>query len=312
MQEKKVDIVLSIYNPNIDFLKKQLISLNNQDYKNIELYIYDDCIDNKCDICIFSQYITNFPYNIIPSEKENLGYVKAFEKLVSKTDGDYIAFCDQDDIWFKNKISKSVEILNKERTLLVASEKQIIDENDIVVKELSRENSNKNYDNWHSYDDIFKYTSIYCFAVGMCIVARGDFLRSIIPFPLETGHDKWALICASAEGNVSFIEEPLVQYRRHGKNVTSTLAGVSTRQDYLNERTIPNYELALYIQKKYPNHKDINEVLSFAKARKEHNTFDLIKYRYLAPDIAKFEIVLSIIPDFLFPLFVKFVKFLSK
>jgi glycosyltransferase involved in cell wall biosynthesis len=40
----------------------------------------------------------------IDYESINLGYTKAFEKLISFSTGDYIAFCDQDDIWHEDKI----------------------------------------------------------------------------------------------------------------------------------------------------------------------------------------------------------------
>ena len=39
MNNKQVDILLSVYNPNEEYLIKQLISLNNQTYPNLKLYI---------------------------------------------------------------------------------------------------------------------------------------------------------------------------------------------------------------------------------------------------------------------------------
>lgn len=305
---KKVDIIMSVYNPNEQYLIKQLKSLNEQDYPNIKIYIYDDCVTKKTNVEIFKKYLTKVDYEVIPSEKNNLGYVLAFEKLTKNTTGDYVAFCDQDDIWFSNKISKSVEVLEKEKTLLVASEKQIIDENDVITKEKSREGSNKNYDNWHSFDDIMKYTTIICYAVGMSMVVDGNFLRSILPFSHNTGHDKWALICASAEGNVSFIEEPLVQYRRHGHNVSGVLVGIESKEDYVKQRVEPNVRLLEDIKKKYPEHKDIKELEKFIYARVTHNIYYLWKYRKLAPDVAKFDMVISLVPRFMFSFFVKIVR----
>ncbi|WRK53107.1 hypothetical protein SD457_23730 [Coprobacillaceae bacterium CR2/5/TPMF4] len=64
----------------------------------------------------------------------------------------------------------------------------------------------------------------------MSIVACGDFARSTLPISPYTAHDKWILSCAATEGTVSFIEEPLVQYRRHGKNVSGILKGINTKK----------------------------------------------------------------------------------
>lgn len=306
---EKVDIIMSIYNPNEEYFIKQLKSLNDQDYPNITLYIYNDCVSQEINLNMIKKYITNIELKILKCKEKNLGYVGAFEELTKHTTGKYVAFCDQDDIWFPNKISKSIEIIKKEKTLLVASERQIIDGNDCIIKERSREGSKKNYDNWHSYDDITKFTSVICYAVGMSMVIDGDLLRSIVPFSKNTGHDKWALICASIEGKVSFCEEPLVQYRRHGKNVSGVLVGIDSKKDYVNSRVLPNVRLLDDIKKKYPDHKDINELEKFiVNGRYYHNIYYLWKYRHLAPDVAKFDIVISVVPEFLFKYFVKIVK----
>lgn len=305
---EKVDIIMSVYKPNNNYFIKQLKSLNNQDYPYIKIYIYNDCPDYQIDESVFKDNLTNFPYEIIPNKGYNLGYTKAFEELTKHTTGKYVSFCDQDDIWFSNKISKSIEVLKRENTLLVASEKQIIDGNDKIIKEKSRQGSKKNYDNWHSFDDIMKYTSIICYAVGMSIVVDGNLLRSILPFSENTGHDKWSLICASAQGQVSFIEEPLVQYRRHGKNVSGVLVGINSKKEYIEQRVLPNVRLVKDIKEKYPTHKDIEEIEKFVNARLNHNVYFLWKYRHLAPDVAKFDMIISLIPNCIFKYILKIVR----
>ncbi len=305
MMKDRVDILLSVYNPNIEYLKKQLQSLNEQTYDNLKLYIFDDCIENRCDVDIFKKYITNFEYEILPYENKNHGYIKAFEKLIQYSNGDYIAFCDQDDIWMSNKIERCVEVLKQDGSLAVASERQIIDENDNIVWEKVRDHSHKNYDSWHSFDDIAKYNLFITFAVGMSIVACGDFARSTLPISPYTAHDKWILSCAATEGTVSFIEEPLVQYRRHGKNVSGILKGINTKKDYIEQRLEPQIKAVAAFKEKYPHHKDIKEMELFANAGKNGNIITLFKYRKLAPDVAKFNIVFTIVPNFLFKYMLK-------
>ena len=82
MNNKQVDILLAVYNPNEEYLIKQLISLNNQTYPNLKLYIFDDCIKKRCNLDLFEKYITNFSYEVLPYCEENLNYMGAFEKLV--------------------------------------------------------------------------------------------------------------------------------------------------------------------------------------------------------------------------------------
>ena len=95
---------------HMDYLKEQLKSLNEQTYENMEVLIYDDCVTKRCDQEIFEKYLTNKKYRLLPYQKENLGYVKAFETLVENADGTYIALCDRDDIWDADKVRKCVEV----------------------------------------------------------------------------------------------------------------------------------------------------------------------------------------------------------
>lgn len=312
MDKEKVDILMAIYNPNIDYLKKQLISLNNQTYKNIKLYVFDDCTTCRCDTKIFDEYVTNFEFEILPYEEKNQTYMKAFEKLVEKSTGEYVAFCDQDDIWMPNKIEKCVEYMKKTNTLLVATDRQIIDQNDNVICDSVRKDSKKNYDVWNTYDDITKYNIFVTYAVGMSIVMNGHFVRTTTPFSKYTGHDKWVLACASTEGKVGYLDKTLVQHRRHGKNVSGVLVGIHSKKDYIENRIIPDLKLINDFKQRYPNHKDLGEIEKFAQARYYGKIIDLYKFRYLAPDIAKFDIVISLVPNILFPMFVKMAQLVSR
>lgn len=305
---EKVDILLSVYNPNLEYLIKQLESLDNQTYEDIEILIFDDCIEKRCDSSIFAQHITNKPYRVLPYKTENLGYTKAFEYLVSQSDGQYIAFCDQDDIWDKYKIEKCVACLKKEKTLLVATDRKVIDASDNVLIESVRHTSKRAYNTWHSFEDVGKYNFFNTYTIGMGMVIDGAFARTTLPFSIHTGHDKWVTACACACGKISYLDEPLVSYRRHGKNVSGMMCGISTKKDYEEERVIPHLNLIKEFQERFPNYQGTQEALEFAYARKNRNIMRMIKYYYLAPDIAKFEIVLAMVPEFVAKVIIKILQ----
>lgn len=307
MQEK-VDIVVSIYNPNLDYLKKQLESLDNQTYENIEILIYDDCIDKRCDTAIFDQCIKKKKYRSLPYNSKNLGYVKAFETLVKASDGKYVAFCDQDDIWDAEKIEKSVACIKRENTLMVTTDRRIIDQDDVVVNNSIRHSSDKKYDTWNSLEDIGKYNFFTTCAIGMCILVDGDFVRSIVPFSSYDAHDKWVTACASCCGKVSYLDEVLASYRRHGKNVSGVLNGVESKKDYVHGRVEPQLRLIEEFNERFPGYEGINEALEFAHARKDGNIAKIYKLRYLAPDIAWFDMLIACVPDCLVKIGIKILK----
>src|SRR6187431_132670 len=96
-----ISIVLCTFN-GARFLEEQIESILNQTYPNIELLISDDAsIDDS--IMILKKY-EHHPLVKLFYNKQNVGFSKNFECAAMLTNGDYIAFSDQDDIWLPNKI----------------------------------------------------------------------------------------------------------------------------------------------------------------------------------------------------------------
>mgnify|MGYP001106574885 CR=1 FL=1 len=105
MCSRRVVILLSTYNPRLDLLISQISSLNRQIYENILLVIRDDGSNekSKADIKNVLQEYYHREYRIMFGA--NLGSILSFEKLLQDTpDGDLFMFCDQDDIWYENKV----------------------------------------------------------------------------------------------------------------------------------------------------------------------------------------------------------------
>ena len=306
----KIAVLMSTYNGH-KYLDKQLKSIAEQTVVNhLTLYIRDD--GSKDDTFDIIDKWKN-KINIVLYKEKNAGPAMSFWQLLMKSEvkADYYAFCDQDDIWMDDKVEKCVAYMNEKNIDLVVTDKQIIDENDNVTCSSVRKHSNKNYDNWNTYDDITKYNIFVTYAVGMSIIMKASFAKKSLPFSKYTGHDKWVLACTSTEGKVGYLNLPLVQYRRHGKNVSGVLVGIETKEDYINQRIMPDLKMIEDFKQKYPNHKDLNEIEKFANARRTGNIKTLFKLRYLAPDIAKFDIVTALLPKKLFSFMVKIAQKIS-
>lgn len=117
----KVNIVMSAYNGE-KYIRKQLDSLLEQKYKNIEIYVRDDCSTDTT-LQILNEYKEKYGIHVLTGE--NLGFAASFFEVIRYAeDGDYWAFCDQDDIWFPDKILRAVKCLdkmNQEKPLLYYS-----------------------------------------------------------------------------------------------------------------------------------------------------------------------------------------------
>lgn len=303
MNNEKVSILLSIYKPNKVFLKKQLRSLNSQTYENLELIVWNDCPNERVDTDIFESEITNFPCKIY-DEHVNLGYIKAFEKLVTLANGEYICFCDQDDIWENSKIEECISALKAEDATVAVCDQSIIDENDTVTLESVRNSSKLSSKTWKTDDDITARALFICYSPGMSMHARKSDVERCIPFVDETAHDRQLMAFLSAMGKAVFVEKPLIRYRRYGANETGTLNGVDSKKEYYLKRC-NNTELLRRFGELFPDRKDIDALKYCNEVRMSGNPFKLIKCKDMIPDLFKYEFLLAFCPDFVFKILSK-------
>ena len=110
MKKKTVQVLLSTYNGE-KYIKEQLNSLFNQEGVIVKVLLRDD--GSKDDtLKIVQEYKKLFPIKILIGN--NLGFAKSFWSLVKSSGGaDYYAFCDQDDIWEKDKLKCALNQIDK-------------------------------------------------------------------------------------------------------------------------------------------------------------------------------------------------------
>ena len=99
MEQDLVDILLATYNSNIEYLKLQIDSILNQTYKNIHLIISDDASSRSEVKEILKEYEKKDNRITLFLNNKNVGYIRNFEFLLTKSRANYIAFSDHDDIW---------------------------------------------------------------------------------------------------------------------------------------------------------------------------------------------------------------------
>lgn len=59
--------------------------------------------------------------------------------------------------------------------------------------------------------------------MGCCMAFNKNVLNYVLPFPDKIAmHDSWIGLNASLIGKSYFLNTPLIQYRRHGKNTMAS------------------------------------------------------------------------------------------
>lgn len=289
-----ISILMAVYEPRMDWLRQQLVSLNEQTYPNLRLYIRDDCSPTvpyeQIQSCV-RDCITRFPYVITRNER-NLGSNATFELLTKEAEGDLFAYCDQDDVWLPEKLAVLQEAMERERAVLAYSDVSAVDdEGKLLARSLRELRPRLTY--LEGSDLAPKLFFRNCVA-GCAMLVNSNIAKRAIPFPRQTVCDHWIALLAATEGTVAFVPDQLVRYRQHKRNQTGVLAGVSDKQSYLRYKVAPLEErLTCYRQHTVPQ----EEIEAFARARIDGRIIMIWKYRALAPHEAEFEIAAHLLPD---------------
>ena len=109
-----VSVVVTTYNRR-ELLMKTIDSILNQTYKNFELIVVDNYSDYD-----FLSYLKSFKDERIRSfQNKNEGIIAVNRNFgIKKAKGEYIAFCDDDDTWYPEKLMVCHNFFNSKADLI--------------------------------------------------------------------------------------------------------------------------------------------------------------------------------------------------
>ncbi|NHO32778.1 glycosyltransferase [Acetobacter fallax] len=216
---KAVSIAMATFN-GTRYIGEQLESLRQQTFLPAELVVCDDrsSDDTIAKIEVFAK-TAPFPVRIYVNEVR-LGFRGNFMKAAHLCCSDLIAFCDQDDHWYPEKLSRCVEVFQDESILLVHHEARIVqagkilsdrldlllDKNPVVEQLRSRPWLNPCGFTMVFQASLKKYESFWQSSIDLYHLNEKDT------------HDGWYFFLATSLGRTAFIEQSLADYRQHGSN----------------------------------------------------------------------------------------------
>ena len=222
MPYSRISIALCTYN-GARFLPDLLHSLSKQTLAPDELIICDDASSDSTVSCIEN----SLPYQSLPGKvienKTRIGVLNNYSKAISMCTGDYIALCDQDDIWIPNKLELKMQRMKDAESafgtkmpLLVHSDLSVIDlSGKVISKSFFRNRKLK-----HNFEDPLKVLLAQNFVTGCTILINRPLAELALPIPENAvQHDWWLALFAAAKGKIIFEPSPTVFYRLHDKNV---------------------------------------------------------------------------------------------
>lgn len=204
-----ISVAMATYNGE-KYIREQLESILKQLNEDDEIIISDDgSTDNTINI------IKSFDDKRIKIfDGPRNGVKQNFANAIEKCNGKYIFLSDQDDIWMNNKVNIVLKNFEKENCRCIVHDCIVFDSN----------NNDNIFDSFYKYrnsgsgiiKNIWKNTYIGC-----CMAIDARMKNTILPIPNNIEmHDQWIGLLCEKEGKSLFINDKLINYRRHGNNLS--------------------------------------------------------------------------------------------
>lgn len=238
-----ISIVIATYNGE-HYLREQLNSIATQTLKATQIIIQDDA-SSDATVAIINEY-THLPIEL-EINHQNLGYIKNFERALSKATGTYIAICDQDDIWENTKLESLLEAIG-DYSLAYSNSSLIDSEGNALDQTLSDKLKNR----------FISTNSPLAFLYDNCVSAHAilfhhSLLPQLFPFPKHLYFDAWIAANAASLHGVYYVDKTLVRYRQHSTNTLNI-----THKEHLDTRS----KITLKTTKKLQEHTSRAEMIS--------------------------------------------------
>lgn len=207
----KISIILNCHNGE-KYLNETLKSLENQTYKEFEIIFYDNCsTDSSAEIAkSFDNRLKYYKNNFFIS----LGAAR--NKAIELATGDYIAFCDSDDIWDPDKLKKQVYELNANPNIgMVFSNFKRLN---MLNNSIDIFDKNAEYKQLSFSDLVCKYS--FCLSSFIIRKSALEGLDHIFNEAFQYAEEFELFSRIAYNWKTVYLPEPLVIYRIHNKMTT--------------------------------------------------------------------------------------------
>jgi teichuronic acid biosynthesis glycosyltransferase TuaG len=109
----QTSIIIAYYKKK-QFFEETINSILNQTYSNFEVILVYDDVD-KGELNFVIKILSRLPRYKIIINKKNIGAGLSRNKAIHFAKGQYVAFCDADDLWHKKKLEVQISFMMKKK-----------------------------------------------------------------------------------------------------------------------------------------------------------------------------------------------------
>lgn len=216
----RVSVIVPVYNAE-KYIASTLASIIAQDYENFDIHVVDDCSTDASAAVVRRYCLEDSRIQYHRTEKNCGGPAGPRNIGVAAAAGEFIAFCDSDDIWVPHKLSVQMSVAESTGAKLICGQiKDFEDETKIPIFSISN-------------------TPIRCKKIShrklliknwialSSVVVKRSVLQKIGPFNEARSHvavedyDMWLRITGAGESALR-IDMPLVHYRKLPTSISAS------------------------------------------------------------------------------------------
>ncbi len=221
---KKIQVLLATYNGYnyiVDQIDSILLNFKRIPNYHCEILISDDASQDSTIETIRNKFGSCDNIKILSDERKG-GVKNNFSYLIKSANADVVFFCDQDDFWLPNKISKFIEefydhngnVIYKDMPVLVHSDLCVVDK-DLTPISASMFNYQK-----LNPDPTFANLIVSNSVTGCVTAINRDLLEILKGSSVNNSimHDWYIGLIAMAMGKMIYLPRSFILYRQHGNN----------------------------------------------------------------------------------------------
>ncbi|MEE5993457.1 MAG: glycosyltransferase family 2 protein [Oscillospiraceae bacterium] len=220
---KKVLIMMATYNGE-KYIRQQIESIIAQDYPEWHLIVQDDGSKDHTKEIVQEYCKKDSRIEWTVNDCGHHGVCYNFHALINKCKSlkgyDYFVFCDQDDIWYPNKLrTLMARFQNDEIPIMCYGDMYVIDGDGNRTADSFYGTFKRSMKN--------KYGIVFTNIIYGCNTMMNRKLFELVP-PLDLEkeyvsymmHDAFYARIATFCGKILYVKTPCMEYRRHGSNVS--------------------------------------------------------------------------------------------
>ena len=233
---KLVSVVVATYRRDND-LKRALESLAKQSYSNIEIVLVDDNADSEWNSkvsLIVEDFKKNYPQILLNYivNNPNQGSAKTRNIGIESSNGEYVTFLDDDDLYLQDKIKNQAEFMINGDYDYSITDLDLYNENDKLIDRRKR-----SYIKDTTSESLFVYHFKFHMTGTDTMMFKKEYLMKIGGFaPIDVG-DEFYLMQRAIEGGGKFGYLPCCDIKAYVHTGEDT--GVSSGQGKIDgEKTL--------------------------------------------------------------------------